>query len=110
MSNINNDQGVLTYLNAVGGIGASMGASGGRSASSSGDSHSWFKAMADAWGRTMDAQANRITELSDAIGTGGDQPAVGPAQGGPDAAERGADQRAQRTADHADPRRRAPAE
>jgi hypothetical protein len=74
MSNINNDQGVLTYLNAVGGIGASMGASGGRSASSSGDSHSWFKAMADAWGRTMDAQANRITELSDAIGTGGDQP------------------------------------
>lgn len=72
MSNINNDQGVLNYLGAVGGISAGMGSS--RTGGSSGDSHSWFKAMADAWGKTMDAQANRITQLSDAIGTGGDQP------------------------------------
>lgn len=72
MSNINNDQGVLNYLGAVGGISANMSSS--RSGSSSGDSNSWFKAMAQAWGNTLDAQANKITQLSDAIGTGGDQP------------------------------------
>lgn len=71
MSNINNDQGVLNYLGTVGGMGAGMSA---RAGSSSGDRNSWFKAMADAWGNTMDAQANRITQISDEIAGGADQP------------------------------------
>ncbi len=69
---INNDQGVLNYLNVVGGSAAAGGSS--RAGGSSGGDGSWFRAMADAWGRTMDAQAGKITQLSDAIGAGGDQP------------------------------------
>lgn len=70
---INNDQGVLTYLNAVGGVAAGSSSSRTGGGGGSGDG-SWFRAMADAWGRTMDAQAGRITQLSNAIGAGGDQP------------------------------------
>lgn len=69
---INNDQGVLTYLNAVGGVAA--GGSSSRAGGGGSSDGSWFRAMADAWGRTMDAQASKITNLSDAIGAGGDQP------------------------------------
>ena len=48
MSNVNND-GVLSYIGAVG--------------------------AGSAWGSRLDAQASRITELSDAIGSSGnDQP------------------------------------
>lgn len=68
---INNDQGVLTYLNAVGGVAAGGGASKAKGGTGDG---SWFRAMAEAWGKTMDNQANRITALSDQIGSGGDQP------------------------------------
>ncbi len=39
-----------------------------------GSSSSWYEAMSRAWGQTLDAQATRITELSDVIGNGGDQP------------------------------------
>jgi hypothetical protein len=39
-------------------------------------SDSWFEALADAWGRTLNAQATRIEDLSAAIGDGSDQPAV----------------------------------
>src|SRR5690606_21581637 len=35
---------------------------------------SWYEAMSRAWGQTLDAQATHITELSDQIGTGSDQP------------------------------------
>lgn len=41
---------------------------------SSGDSNSWYEAMSKAWGQTLDAQAAEITQLSDAISAGGDQP------------------------------------
>ncbi|AYV47579.1 hypothetical protein CFHF_06660 [Caulobacter flavus] len=38
---------------------------------------SWFEAMAHAWGQVLDAQAVKITELSDQIGPGGeDKPSV----------------------------------
>lgn len=70
MSNINNDQGVLSYIGAVG-AGSSMGGTS-RSGSSSSSSNSWFEAMSRAWGSRLDAQASRITQLSDAIGSGGD--------------------------------------
>src|SRR3546814_14207245 len=35
---------------------------------------SWYEAMSKAWGQTLDAQASQITNLSDVIGSGGDQP------------------------------------
>ncbi|HLT43367.1 MAG TPA: hypothetical protein VK000_01770 [Luteimonas sp.] len=44
-----------------------------RSSSGSGGT-SWYEAMSRAWGQTLDAQATHITELSDQIGTGSDQP------------------------------------
>jgi hypothetical protein len=40
----------------------------------SGGSSSWYEAMSRAWGQTLDAQAAKITELSDVIGAGGDEP------------------------------------
>ncbi len=49
-----------------GGVSASGGGGGG--------SGSWYEALSRAWGQTLDAQANRITELSGSIGGGGDQP------------------------------------
>lgn len=71
MSNVNND-GVLSYIGAVG---AGTAANSTRSGSSSGSSNSWFEAMSRAWGSRLDAQASRITQLSDAIGSSGnDQP------------------------------------
>src|SRR5688500_4433554 len=73
MSNDNND-GVLSYIGAVG-AGSAMNSGSSRSGSSSGSSNSWFEAMSRAWGSRLDAQASRITELSDAIGSSGnDQP------------------------------------
>lgn len=38
------------------------------------DRESWFEAMSRAWGQTLDAQASVITEMSDAISAGADQP------------------------------------
>lgn len=46
----------------------------GQRSVSSGDSNSWYEAMSKAWGQTLDAQAAEITQLSDAISAGGDQP------------------------------------
>lgn len=74
MSNVNNE-GVLSYIGAVGAGTALNSSSGARAGSSSSSSNSWFKAMADAWGARMDSQATRITQLSDSIGSSGnDQP------------------------------------
>lgn len=47
---------------------------GNRAGGASGGSDSWYAAMSRAWGQTLDAQATRITNLSDVIGNGGDQP------------------------------------
>lgn len=35
---------------------------------------SWFEAMADAWGKALDAQANKIVEMSDGLQDGLDSP------------------------------------
>lgn len=35
---------------------------------------SWYQAMGDAWGKTLDRTANDITDLSDVISNGGDTP------------------------------------
>jgi len=37
-------------------------------------SSSWYEAMSRAWGQTLDQQATKITNLSNVIGQGGDQP------------------------------------
>jgi hypothetical protein len=42
----------------------------------SGGSGSWFEAMSQAWGQTLDAQANRIQQQSDALSGGDDSPAT----------------------------------
>ena len=58
----------------IAGAAATSGAGGIRGGSSAGDRGSWYEAMSRAWGQTLDAQATRITNLSDVIGNGGDQP------------------------------------
>lgn len=40
-----------------------------------GTTHSWYEAMAKAWGQALDQQAQSITQLSDQVSNGGqDQP------------------------------------
>ena len=74
MSSVNNNEGVLSYIGAVG-AGTALNSSGGSRSSSSSSSNSWFEAMARAWGDRLDAQASKITQLSDSIGSGGDDKA-----------------------------------
>jgi hypothetical protein len=49
---------------------------GTRRAVDQADANSWFEAMASAWGNALDSQASSITQLSDQIGQGGDQPSA----------------------------------
>lgn len=74
MSNtLNPDSNVLSYIGAAGAGASGSGAK--RASASSGSSNSWFEAMSRAWGQRLDAQATKIIELSDSIGSGGnDQP------------------------------------
>ncbi|MGY6518268.1 MAG: hypothetical protein ACXIUZ_06095 [Lysobacteraceae bacterium] len=63
---------------SLGAASAATGAGGGRSAEraqpTAAETGSWYEAMAKAWGKTLDNQAARITELSASISEGGDQP------------------------------------
>ena len=52
------------------------GSSAVRSGGSGGNTTSWYEAMSRAWGQTLDAQASRITTLSNEISGGQDQPSV----------------------------------
>ena len=45
----------------------------GKKAAGSG---TWFQAMAEAWGQTLDAEANTLQGLADQISSGGDQPST----------------------------------
>ncbi|WP_189644778.1 hypothetical protein [Luteimonas gilva] len=49
---------------------------GGSSGGGGGSASSWYAAMARAWGSTLDSQAARITQLSDQVSGGQDQPSV----------------------------------
>jgi hypothetical protein len=62
-----------TFGNYIASVNGNTGTSGMRN-SSGGSSSSWYEAMSRAWGQTLDAQAAKITELSDVIGSGGDEP------------------------------------
>jgi hypothetical protein len=44
--------------------------------SSSGQASNWFQAMAEAWGKTLDAKANQIQATSDELAAGSDQPST----------------------------------
>ena len=55
---------------------ATSGLQGTRRAVDQADASSWFEAMASAWGNALDHQAGNITQLSDQISQGGDQPST----------------------------------
>lgn len=38
------------------------------------DSGSWYEAMAEAWGKALDKQADKIVEMADGLENGGDSP------------------------------------
>lgn len=59
----------------TGGLGmmAATPLAGNRMAKSSAPG-TWFEALADAWGQTLDGQAQRIEQMSDGISKGGDNP------------------------------------
>jgi hypothetical protein len=63
MNNVNLTNNALAANSAA-------GANKTRSATS-GETGSWFEAMAKAWGETLDGQAQRITDLADQIGIQG---------------------------------------
>ncbi|MCL1636165.1 hypothetical protein M2650_16210 [Luteimonas sp. SX5] len=75
MSNANVSGHLLnTYITDVNAVGVTGNRRGG--GVSGGSANSWYEAMARAWGSTLDAQAARITELSDQVSGGQDQPSV----------------------------------
>lgn len=71
MSSGINDKGVLSYIGSVGGV---SGSGGGTRARGGGGTDSWFKAMAQAWGDTLDKQANKVIQLSNELGDGVNNP------------------------------------
>ncbi|TDK28953.1 hypothetical protein [Luteimonas terrae] len=68
MTTISNDQ-IGSFIGR-----ASMHNDNGVRKSGGASSSSWYEAMSRAWGQTLDQQATKITNLSDVIGQGGDQP------------------------------------
>lgn len=46
------------------------------SGNASGQSKNWFEAMAEAWGKALDAKANEIQATSDELSAGNDQPST----------------------------------
>ncbi len=73
-SNSLNSSGLNVDVLALG-ASPSPGASGrgGKTGASSG-SGSWFEAVAQAWGQTLDGEAQKIETMSDGIGDGNEQP------------------------------------
>jgi hypothetical protein len=52
-------------------------AAAGNNNVSSDQSHSWFEALAKAWGNALDQEANKVTALSDQVSNGSDANASG---------------------------------
>lgn len=63
---VSNFIGMASFANGPGGPNAPRGGGSG--------GNSWYEAMSRAWGNTLDAQAAKVTELSDQISAGGDNP------------------------------------
>ncbi len=53
-----------------------VGSAGGSRLNGSERSHSWFEVMAEAWGKALDDQANRIIETADQLNDGLENPSV----------------------------------
>ncbi|MET0328347.1 MAG: hypothetical protein ABW163_06220 [Luteimonas sp.] len=68
MTTISNDQ-IGSFIGR-----ATMQGDNGVRKAGGGSSSSWYEAMSRAWGQTLDQQATKITDLSNVIGQGGDQP------------------------------------
>jgi hypothetical protein len=60
-----------TIDNGLGMLAAAPSTSTNGSGTRRGDSGSWFEALSEAWGNTLDQEADRISQMSDAIGPGG---------------------------------------
>ena len=61
-----------TVTSSLGMMAASpMTTGGGRKSDGPG---TWFEALADSWGRTLDGQATKIEQMSGQVGSGGDSP------------------------------------
>ena len=70
-----NSSGLNVNVLALGATPSPTGAGkGGRTAGGSGSSGSWFEAVAQAWGQTLDSEAQKIETMSDGIGDGNEQP------------------------------------
>lgn len=78
MSNTINGAGGSSQLDLSSSIAAGSASAG---QASSDQSKSWFEAMAKAWGSALDKEAQKITSLSDQLGSG-NQGAGGSASGG----------------------------
>lgn len=48
----------------------------GKKSTSSGSGSTWYEAMAEAWGQTLDAQAGKMQTLAGEISNGGDKPST----------------------------------
>lgn len=68
-----NNEGVLNYLGKVSAISGNGGSS---SARGGGSANSWYEALSRAMGSTLDNQATKLTELSNSIGSGDDNPST----------------------------------
>lgn len=66
--------GMIVSIGAAGAASGVGGAARSREQPSATETGSWYEAMAKAWGKTLDNQAARITELSASISEGSDQP------------------------------------
>lgn len=63
-----------TTINSGLGMLAAAPLSSSQKSKDSDSSGTWFEALANAWGQTLDGQANRIEQMSNTIGGGSDNP------------------------------------
>jgi hypothetical protein len=67
---------MMTTPTISGGLGmlAAAPMTGNQSSKAANSSSTWFEALADAWGQTLDSQAGRIEQMSNTVGNGTDNP------------------------------------
>jgi hypothetical protein len=61
----------ISTTSGLGMMAAAPNMSNRGSARGGGGPGTWFEALADAWGQTLDGQANRIEQMSSQVGEGG---------------------------------------
>ena len=53
-----------------------MAVNSGNSSKNGGKTGTWYQAMAEAWGETLDRQATKLESLGNQISSGGDKPST----------------------------------